>query len=224
MTDGQWQGTQASPAAVASPVTQEEGQLLPEGGVLLTQEGRLRLPAIRGCQEWGPGNTEVGPGLDPIAVEERMGGFQHSETPMSLQVCARKSLPTTEPCHALVAVGPQQPLRVDFTVYSLQSTFTHVLKHSALLGALGWTPFSTRSSAPGGKDHGIRLPGGVLGTCSCSLNTEALRPRGLTLPAAHFRLQNLVLAQAPARSPVTPTMEEKLVGSPGGSVLFPLTF
>ena len=113
----------------------------------------------------GAGNTEVGPGLDPIAVEESMEGFQHWDTPTDLLVCARKSLPATEPCHVLVAVRPQQPLRVGFTGYSSLNTFTHISRHLALPGLLGWTPFSTRFAAPRGKDHHTTMVSGCLVGC-----------------------------------------------------------
>lgn len=33
---------------------------------------------------------------------------------------------------------PQWPLRVDLTIHSLQSTFTHVLEHSPVLDLLGY--------------------------------------------------------------------------------------
>lgn len=69
----------------------------------------------------------------------------------------------------------QWPLRVDRTVRSLQSTFTHILEHSLVLDLLGYgfpSPLDCRHN-----EAKIIMPpwylGRVPGTCSCSLNMEA---------------------------------------------------
>ena len=61
MTDWQWQGTQASPEAVASPVTQEERAAASRRRGAAGGGGKPQAPsAIRGHQEWGRGTRKSG--------------------------------------------------------------------------------------------------------------------------------------------------------------------